>query len=228
MSETFKFLPLRIGHYVTLHILLLTISIEALAADPSQHFFKLSTETRQTIDVKSKLNFSDFSKRIRNSEWLEISQEDLIAQSVVESQLSSIKTISVRTKSIVSVSEILAPIVQRQGEFVDLKDPIVLKYPKALVNAGGEQLMQSARAVPYFKEGEVLGIRLFAINSESPLSALGLRNGDIITKIDGKPSKDPSYFSKSFFESIGSDRHLTFIRNHIEHEIQYKLIVDED
>ncbi len=43
------------------------------------------------------------------------------------------------------------------------------------------------RWVPYFRDGESLGMRIFAIPKQSPCADIGLLNGDIIQSIDGHP-----------------------------------------
>ncbi|HKO53592.1 MAG TPA: type II secretion system protein GspC [Polyangiaceae bacterium] len=47
------------------------------------------------------------------------------------------------------------------------------------------ELMKSTRIVPDTKEGKVLGIRLFGINSGTLLASLGLQNGDRLESING-------------------------------------------
>ena len=45
--------------------------------------------------------------------------------------------------------------------------------------------MQRARFVPYFRDGESIGVRIFAIRSDSIVTKFGLKNGDILQSIDG-------------------------------------------
>jgi general secretion pathway protein C len=54
------------------------------------------------------------------------------------------------------------------------------------------QLFTQIRAVPHFEGGESTGFRLFAIRSGSLFDKIGLKNGDIIQKINGNPMNDPS------------------------------------
>lgn len=51
-------------------------------------------------------------------------------------------------------------------------------------------LARSARAVPANDNG-ALGFRLFGIRSGSVLAALGLRNGDLLKSINGRPTTTP-------------------------------------
>lgn len=46
-------------------------------------------------------------------------------------------------------------------------------------------LLSQARAVPYFKNGQSVGMRLFAIRRDSLYEKLGLKNGDILKAVDG-------------------------------------------
>jgi general secretion pathway protein C len=54
------------------------------------------------------------------------------------------------------------------------------------------QLFTQIRAVPHFEGGQSIGFRLFAIRRGSLFDKIGLKNGDIITDINGSPMNDPS------------------------------------
>ena len=54
------------------------------------------------------------------------------------------------------------------------------------------QLFTQIRAVPHFEGGKSTGFRLFAIRSGSLFDKIGLKNGDIIQKINGNEMNDPS------------------------------------
>jgi general secretion pathway protein C len=47
------------------------------------------------------------------------------------------------------------------------------------------------RAVPYLKDGESLGFRVFNIRPGSIFERMGLRNGDVIQNVNGTELKDP-------------------------------------
>ena len=51
------------------------------------------------------------------------------------------------------------------------------------------QLFTQIRAVPHFEGGQSTGFRLFAIRSGSLFDKIGLKNGDIIQEINGKPDE---------------------------------------
>jgi len=67
---------------------------------------------------------------------------------------------------------------------------IVLKRA-AIMNAVGNlnQLMQQARLRPYFSRGKPAGMVLSSIKANSIFSQMGLKNGDIITGVDGRDIK---------------------------------------
>jgi len=48
-----------------------------------------------------------------------------------------------------------------------------------------DQLARGARIVPSFENGEPVGFKVFRIKKDSLYSKLGVRNGDIITKVNG-------------------------------------------
>lgn len=72
----------------------------------------------------------------------------------------------------------------------------------ALVNL--PQTLSQARAVPYFKDGKSIGMRLFAITRGGIFDNIGLKNGDIVKSVDGKDLTDPQY-SISVFERMKID-----------------------
>ena len=53
------------------------------------------------------------------------------------------------------------------------------------------ELMRQARVIPSIKDGQAHGIKLFAIRSTSFPAAIGLKNGDLLTAINGLPMHDP-------------------------------------
>ncbi|MCI5066700.1 hypothetical protein MRY87_13345 [bacterium] len=69
-------------------------------------------------------------------------------------------------------------------------------------------LLTQARAVPYFKEGKSVGLRLFAIKTGSLYDKIGLKNGDILKTINGKNLGDFSQAMK-LFEQLREERNLT-------------------
>src|SRR5690606_25165144 len=69
-------------------------------------------------------------------------------------------------------------------------------------------LLTQARAVPYFKDGKPVGLRLFAIKSDSLYEKVGLKNGDILKSINGNSLGDNSQAMK-LFETLRQERSLT-------------------
>jgi general secretion pathway protein C len=50
-----------------------------------------------------------------------------------------------------------------------------------------DQLITQARVIPNYSQGKVDGFKIFAIKPNSVFQRLGLRNGDIISSINGAP-----------------------------------------
>lgn len=69
------------------------------------------------------------------------------------------------------------------------------------------RLLSQARAVPYFRNGKSIGMRLFAIRRGSMYEKLGLRNGDIITGVNENSLSDPSQALK-LFEQLKNERQI--------------------
>jgi type II secretion system protein C len=65
--------------------------------------------------------------------------------------------------------------------------PDELPIPAAELKARSEnpsKMLTTFRAVPYYKDGEVVGMRVFGVKPESLLGLLGLRNGDIVHAVN--------------------------------------------
>lgn len=62
------------------------------------------------------------------------------------------------------------------------------------------QLFTQLRAVPHFEGGKSVGFRLFAIRQGSLFDQIGLRNGDIIQRINGNEINDPARALSLFSE----------------------------
>ncbi|MCB0358115.1 MAG: hypothetical protein KDD44_00710 [Bdellovibrionales bacterium] len=69
------------------------------------------------------------------------------------------------------------------------------------------RLLSQARAVPYFRNGEAVGMRLFAIRRGSLYEKLGLKNGDILTEINSNSLSDPTQALR-IFEKLKTERSI--------------------
>ncbi len=69
------------------------------------------------------------------------------------------------------------------------------------------QLLSQARAVPYFRNGQSIGMRLFAIRSGSMYEKLGLKNGDIVLAVNENSLSDPAQALK-LFEQLKNERSI--------------------
>lgn len=67
-----------------------------------------------------------------------------------------------------------------ENEF-DIKRDYLMKSLQDL------SVLQTAYATPYFEDNEIKGFRIQSIEPTSPLLALGVKQGDIITKADNQP-----------------------------------------
>ncbi len=52
------------------------------------------------------------------------------------------------------------------------------------------KILMQAAAVPHYQNGQLVGFRLWDIDKESIFEKAGFKDGDIVTKIDGKPLND--------------------------------------
>lgn len=86
------------------------------------------------------------------------------------------------------------------------------------------QLLSQARAVPYFRNGQSIGMRLFAIRKGSMYEKLGLRNGDIIMSVNENNVGDPAQALK-IFEKLKSERDIELVveRAGVEKTLNYSI-----
>ncbi|MEA2626229.1 MAG: ral secretion pathway protein [Candidatus Binatota bacterium] len=54
------------------------------------------------------------------------------------------------------------------------------------------QVFTQIRAVPHFQDGKASGFRVFAIRRDSIFDKIGLKNGDVIARINGQELSDPA------------------------------------
>lgn len=69
------------------------------------------------------------------------------------------------------------------------------------------KLLSQARAVPYFRNGKSIGMRLFALQRDSMYAKLGLKNGDILTGINDHSLDNPADALK-LFEQLRNERSI--------------------
>lgn len=70
------------------------------------------------------------------------------------------------------------------------------------------RLLSQARAVPYFRNGKSIGMRLFAIRSGSIYEKLGLKNGDIIKAVNNTSLSDPTQALR-LFEQLKNEKSIS-------------------
>jgi type II secretion system protein C len=85
-------------------------------------------------------------------------------------------------------------------------------------------LLTQARAVPYFKDGKSIGLRLFAIKTGSLFEKIGLKNGDILKSINSNSLGDLTQAVK-LFETLKNERSLSLIleRDKADREFKYQI-----
>ncbi len=77
---------------------------------------------------------------------------------------------------------------------------------KAMENMN--QLFTQIRAVPHFQDGKAAGFRLFAIKQDSVFEKIGLKNGDIVTRINGNELSDPAR-AMSLLQDLRNEGRIT-------------------
>jgi type II secretion system protein C len=74
-----------------------------------------------------------------------------------------------------------------------------------LANMSG--LLAQLRAVPEVAAGEPIGFRVFSIAEDSILRRLGLRNGDVVRRVNGTELRDPTALL-SFLQGMGDQTRI--------------------
>lgn len=84
------------------------------------------------------------------------------------------------------------------------------------------QLITQVRAVPHFQGGQSTGFRLFAIRQNSLFDRIGLRNGDIIKRVNGTDVSDASK-ALGLFQNLRNERQVAveLIRNKEDKTLSY-------
>lgn len=85
-------------------------------------------------------------------------------------------------------------------------------------------LLTQARAVPYFKEGRSIGLRLFAIKNGSLYEKIGLKNGDILKSINGNSLGDISQALK-LFEQLKQERSINLVLEREKQDRDFKYTI---
>lgn len=130
-------------------------------------------------------------------------------------------------KEILVLDDILGPSHAETGDGISALDDNEYivdegELDKALENL--PLLLTQARAVPYFSDGQAVGLRLFAIKSGSLYEKIGLRNGDVLKSVNGNSMADLSQ-AMQLFEKLKSERSisLTIERNREDKEFKYQI-----
>jgi len=86
------------------------------------------------------------------------------------------------------------------------------------------KLLTKARIIPNFNKGRANGFRIVSIVPNSIYEKIGLKNGDILQRINGIEIKDPQSFLK-IFQQIKDETHisLNLVRNNQKNAFEYDI-----
>ena len=126
--------------------------------------------------------------------------KEVFPEKVILDRDGSIETLELED-GLPSASDGDSNIQANNGSFTVPEDEVT----QALANL--PVLLSQARAVPYFRNGQSIGMRLYAIKAGSLYEKLGLKNSDIIKQINGSPVNDPTKALK-LFEDLKSQRQI--------------------
>ena len=85
------------------------------------------------------------------------------------------------------------------------------------------QLFTQIRAVPHFEGGKSVGFRLFAIRQNSIFDLIGLKNGDVIQRINGADLSDPAK-ALALFQQLRNEQNINvdILRNKENKTLSYQ------
>lgn len=86
------------------------------------------------------------------------------------------------------------------------------------------QLLTQARMVPFFTAGKADGFRIFAIRPNSLFEKIGLRDGDVLQRINGNELADPAR-AFELFEQLRNERQISvdLVRNGARQTLSYEI-----
>ncbi|HEY8367876.1 MAG TPA: type II secretion system protein GspC [Thermodesulfobacteriota bacterium] len=86
------------------------------------------------------------------------------------------------------------------------------------------QLLTQARMVPFFSAGKAEGFRIFAIRPNSLFEKIGLRDGDVLQRINGNDLTDPAR-AFELFEQLRDEKEISvdLVRNGARQTLSYEI-----
>ncbi len=86
------------------------------------------------------------------------------------------------------------------------------------------QLLTQARMVPFFNAGRADGFRIFAIRPNSLFEKIGLRDGDVLQRVNGSELSDPAR-AFELFEQLKNEKtiRVDLVRNSVKQTLSYEI-----
>jgi type II secretory pathway component PulC len=72
------------------------------------------------------------------------------------------------------------------------------------------RFLMQARAVPYMKQGRIVGFRITRISQGSLYEKIGLRNGDVLLRVNMRNLDDPAKLL-SLYQEMRNKRHISIL-----------------
>ena len=120
-------------------------------------------------------------------------------------------------------------IVQNTIEGIGFAIPIetAIEYANKFINK--EAIIRPYLGISMYDASSTIlkkdGVYVVAVEENSSASKAGLKEGDIITKIDDVAIKNTSYFKYELYKhNVGDTVTLTYLRNNKEHKVTIKLV----
>jgi general secretion pathway protein C len=86
------------------------------------------------------------------------------------------------------------------------------------------QILTQARALPYMEQGKTVGFRISEIVPNSIYEKIGLKNGDVIEKVNSQAVDDPAKFFQ-LYQGLRTERYIAIdlIRNGARQTLNYEI-----
>ena len=86
------------------------------------------------------------------------------------------------------------------------------------------QILTQARALPYMEQGKTVGFRISEITPGSIYEKIGLKNGDVIQKVNSQDVDDPAKFFQ-LYQGLRTERNIAIdlLRNGARQTLNYEI-----
>jgi type II secretory pathway component PulC len=110
--------------------------------------------------------------------------------------------------------------IERQGDVLTVTGAL----KTALIEDNLGKILMQAAAVPYTRDGELLGFKLLAIDQGSIFDMAGFRNGDVVTHINDQPIRNAALAIRALNSlKKASEARFSYLRENKSRELLVRI-----